>query len=140
MTYLALKKIFLTLLILLLTSACMQGKQRNEWKPVDPQSAPVVHQVQWSGETLEFIAKWYTGSATNLEALTNANPNINPEALAIGNKIFIPADLVKKRSAMTKDFLVKSVSGNKKTTPKKKKLKPKIKNDDEIEFEVFGPK
>ena len=89
MTYLALKKIFLTLLILLLTSACMQGKQRNEWKPVDPQSAPVVHQVQWSGETLEFIAKWYTGSTTNLEALADANPNINPEALAIGNKIFI---------------------------------------------------
>lgn len=140
MTYLALRKISLTLFMLLLTSACIQGKLRNEWKPVDPQSAPVVHQVQWPGETLEFIAKWYTGSTTNLEALADANPNINPGALAIGNKIFIPADLVRKRSAMTKDFLAKSVSANKKTTTKKKEPKPKLKDPDEIEFEVFGPK
>ena len=69
------------------TGCFMQGK-KHEWQPIKQKSASVVHEVQWPKETMEIVAKWYTGAIDNWELLADANPNINPESLSPGSKIF----------------------------------------------------
>jgi hypothetical protein len=76
-------------------------------------SRPCVHKVRWSGETLSVIAKWYTGDFENWEAITKANPKINPNRMFIGSKILIPGDLVKNREPMPQEFLGKVASKGK---------------------------
>jgi hypothetical protein len=48
-------------------------ESRTEISPVEtkvaPRTAEIVHTVQWSGEYLSLIAKWYTGSSSNWKTL-----------------------------------------------------------------------
>ena len=119
---------------------CMfKGKKRNEWKPVEPDLSPLVHEVQWPEETLSTIAQWYTGDDKNRKALADANPNIKPDFLTVGNRIFIPGDLVKKRKPMPREFLTRlQQKQERKKTVSQKKAPPQ--KEDDIEFQVFGPK
>ena len=73
------------------TGCIIQGKKQDLWKPIDQNKSPVVHEVQWKSETLSIIAKWYTDESKNWEELADANPNINPDSLFPGNRIFIPS-------------------------------------------------
>jgi hypothetical protein len=73
------------------------------------------HRVKYSGETLAIIAKWYTGDADNWQALTKANPKLDPKRINVGDKIRIPRKLLNTRRPMTRSFVVAS---NKKKQPK----------------------
>lgn len=139
-------------MFLFITAGCiLPGKKHDDWEPVDKNKAPVVHEVQWRSETLSIIAKWYTGESKNWEFLADANPNINADSISIGNKIFIPSDLVKTRDPMTKQFVTKYYrKPKKKETPLKSakvekkegsaKAESKPAPNCEDDFEVIGPK
>ena len=124
----------------------LQGKKKDAWQPVEQKKAPVVHIVQYPKETLSIIAKWYTGDVKNWEILANANPNINPDLLSLGNEIFVPEHLVKTRNSMPKEFVSKFYQKQKKAIsktakePEKEEPAPLAKDEDEDDFEIFGPK
>ncbi|MGA1824187.1 MAG: LysM peptidoglycan-binding domain-containing protein [bacterium] len=125
-------------LLFINTSGCALLKEENNaWEPVKPKKLSFVHTVQWPGETLALIAKWYTGDSNNWSAIADANPIIDPDRLFIGNSIFIPNDILKTRKPLQKKFIT---TYNRK--PKKKKIvpNPAPQKDIEDEFELFGPK
>jgi hypothetical protein len=64
-----------------------------------------VHEVQWPGENLSLIAKWYTGSSNNWGALAKFNPKLNPNLIHIGDKIVIPQSLLQREEPMPRSFL-----------------------------------
>ena len=52
----------------------------------------MAHRVM-PGETLECIAKWYTGSESQWHAIVGYNPGINPRNLQVHDVIKIPTDM-----------------------------------------------
>ena len=76
----------------------------------EPKPGEIVHTVQWSGEYLSLIAKWYTGSSSNWKSLAEANPELNPNSIRIGQKILIPKTLAKTQEPMPRSFLPSSPS------------------------------
>jgi hypothetical protein len=70
-----------------------------------------VHQVRWRGETLSLIAKWYTGHYGNWKALAQANPGLNPNRIALGNRIYIPPEMMKTQKPLPRKAVAKSLSG-----------------------------
>jgi len=136
--------ILVLLIVPILGTGCLLQGKKHEWQPIRQKNASVVHEVQWPKETLVIVAKWYTGASKNWEPLADANPNINPESLSPGSKIFIPSDLVKTRDPMPKKFVVKYYQKpKKKKAPKKdipEKKGPEPTPKDIEDFEVIGPK
>lgn len=82
-----------------------------------PKPQGCVHKVQWPGENLSLIAKWYTGSSDNWGALAKLNPKINPDLIHVGDKIEIPQSLMKREEPMPRSFLSSS-------SPKKSQITP----------------
>ncbi|HVO83146.1 MAG TPA: LysM domain-containing protein [Syntrophobacteria bacterium] len=75
-------------------------------KPEQPKEPPyLVHTVKWPGETLALIAKWYTGDTENWRAIAKANPKLNPRRIRLGSQIEIPAELLKTREPMPREFV-----------------------------------
>ena len=148
------KKMLTSVLILSIFSftgiGCVEpGKKHDAWQPVTPKKTSFVHMVQWSGETLPIIAKWYTGDSDNWQFLADANPNINPERLSAGSTIFIAEDLLKTRKPMPREFIAEYYHRPKKqpppskpasAPPKKAPAEPAPLPKKEGKFEVFGPK
>ena len=99
---------------------------------------PVVHTVQWPGESLSIIAAWYTGHVADWKKLAEANPEINPDRIFVGDQIIIPDDILKRREAMTREHLRKFIGRieNKKAPPSEEKEE----SEKEKEPELFGPK
>lgn len=141
--------------IVLIISGCSTGNMKKaEWKPTVPvERQPFIHTVEYSGETLRIISKWYTGDVKNWEALSDANPNIDYNNMAIGSKVYIPENLLKTTGPLTDKFIGAYIQKSKpkakpkakvKVKKKKKKKKPVIKKvtppkkDDE--FDLIGPK
>ena len=93
-----------------------------------------IHRVRWKGETLSIIAKWYTGSGKNWGAISNANPNLNPNRISVNDRIFIPEDLMKSRKPMPRSFLSSFI--RKKRVPSVQSNKPSNKKR---VAEMFGP-
>jgi hypothetical protein len=59
--------------------------------------APLVHRVDWPGQTLVDLARWYTGTPRNwrkLAAPTNADLTECCEPLRVGIEVKIPRELV----------------------------------------------
>jgi len=87
---------------------------KSEISPVEAKGAPkpaeIVHTVQWSGEYLSLIAKWYTGSSSNWRTIAEANPELNPNSIRIGQKILVPKTLAKTEDPMPRSFLPSSPS------------------------------
>ncbi len=79
-----------------------------------PVAAPYAHEVKRQGETLFSIASWYTGSGSNWPLLVDANPNLQPKKIHVGDTIRIPVALLKKRKPMPEGYL-KSKSPKKKS-------------------------
>ncbi|MGD9174865.1 MAG: LysM domain-containing protein, partial [Desulfobacterales bacterium] len=71
----------------------------------------LVHQVRWRGETLSFIAKWYTGHYNNWKALAQANPGLNPNHIILGNRIYIPPEMLKTKKALPRKFVARTLPG-----------------------------
>jgi hypothetical protein len=116
-----------------------------------PKPAYFYHRVKYSGETLSIIAKWYTGDVENWQALTKANPKLNPNRINVGDKIRIPRKLLNTRRPMTRSFVVASTKKKQQKTPsttpsqaktaKKEESPPPESSSKEPEvLELFGPK
>ena len=76
------------------------------------QPGEIVHTVQWSGEYLSLIAKWYTGNSSNWKTIAEANPGLNPDFIRIGQKILIPRALARTEEPMPRSYLSPSSSNN----------------------------
>jgi len=111
----------------------------NEIRAEPPQQLTCyIHTVKWHGESLSIIAKWYIGNLENWEALAQANPNLTPSRLFIGNRIRIPANVLKTRDPMPQEFVASFYP-----KPKRKSLPPKTTpppSSEEEEEKLFGPK
>ena len=69
------------------------------------------HKVQWSGESLSLIAKWYTGQYSNWKALAQANPGLKPDRIDLGNIIYIPPEIMITQKPLPYKMVAKSRSG-----------------------------
>lgn len=103
------------LILICVTAGCIMTKKTGQWEPVQPGQRSFVHIVKWPDENLAIISLWYTGSERNEEKLADNNPNINPKQLIVGDRVFIPNDLLIRRDAMTEDFMEQSFSRPKET-------------------------
>ena len=68
------------------------------------------HKVQWLGETLSLIAKWYTGRYGNWKALAQENPGLNPNRIVVGNIINIPTEMLKSKEPLPRKVIAKSLT------------------------------
>lgn len=100
------------------------------------QSECFVHTVKWPGETLSYIAKWYTGTPGNWKVIANANPGLNPNRICEGNEILIPQQVLKTQKPLPKNFLARFTSRPEKKSSSKSSHQPNAEN----ELPLFGPK
>jgi len=68
------------------------------------------HKVQWSGETMSLIAKWYTGRYGNWKAVAKENPGLNPNRIVVGNIINIPTEMLKSKEPLPRKVVAKSLA------------------------------
>jgi hypothetical protein len=94
------------------------------------------HTVRFGGETVSIIAGWYTGDIENWKALVEANSNIDPKRVLVGNKILIPEDLLKTREPMPQKF-VDNFYKPKQEKGQATKPRPSLSAE---EPKLFGPK
>ncbi|MBW1981525.1 MAG: LysM peptidoglycan-binding domain-containing protein [Deltaproteobacteria bacterium] len=85
------------------TSAAV-AREPEPQKPVE-EAKEFIHTVRWPGESLSLIAKWYTGDGANWRVLAKVNSRLNPNLIRIGDKIYIPDDLLKTKESLPRDFL-----------------------------------
>ncbi|MGD2126787.1 MAG: LysM peptidoglycan-binding domain-containing protein [Desulfobacteraceae bacterium] len=108
-------------------------------KPKPPHKAAFYeHTVQWPGESLSIIAKWYTGRFDNWKALAEANPELDPRRITIGTKIRIPENLLKNKEPMPKDFVASFYTKPEKAPPQHEP--EALGQPREEKPELFGPK
>ncbi|MFH1147864.1 MAG: hypothetical protein V1736_09185 [Pseudomonadota bacterium] len=119
-------------------SSCSYLPGQKKEEPVETKKPePMhVHTVKWSGETVSIIAGWYTGSIENWKALAEANPNLRPDRICVGNKILIPESLMKTHEPMPEEYLWNFMPRSRRETPK---TTPKPEQEEE-EPKLFGPK
>lgn len=67
------------------------------------------HKIRWQGETLSLVSKWYTGKHSNWKKLVNHNPEINPNRIKIGQKVYIPEYLLKTRDPLPQKFAAQNL-------------------------------
>lgn len=107
--------------------------------PSEPETvaepAPYVHTVSRSGETLVAISSWYTGSADNWKRLVEANSGLNPRRINVGDKILIPAALMKTHQPMPADFMASKAQVKKNAPTTSSPKKPTETN----RIDLFGP-
>jgi nucleoid-associated protein YgaU len=128
--------------------------EKDQVAKVPPKPSYYYHRVKYSGETLSIIAKWYTGDADNWQALTKANPKLNPNRINVGDKIRIPREILNTKRPMTRSFVVTSTKKKQQKAPstppsqvkttktaKKESEPPPDSSSKEPEvLELFGPK
>jgi hypothetical protein len=85
-------------------------KQPTEAFAVEHRINYFEHKVQWPGESLSLIAKWYTGHYGNWKALAQANPGLNPDRIDIGNIIYIPPEIMTTQKRLSYKVVAKSRS------------------------------
>lgn len=116
--------------------------------PPSPARSYLTHRIQWHGETLSIISKWYTGDYRNWRALVEATPGLEDTRVAVGDEIFIPETLLKNRAPLEKSFVdqhyrsVSSQPGENKTTPGATETGAGSGKNGEEEYKPvpFGPK
>lgn len=69
------------------------------------------HTVQWPGESMSLIARWYTGSSRNWRKLAKANPRLNPNRILKGNVILIPPAMMKTREPLPQKVAARYTAG-----------------------------
>ena len=75
------------------------------------QQSYFLHTARWSWETMYYVAEWYTGDAQNAKALTEINPDVKPQKIAVGSKIRIPVSLLTTREPLPQNYITESNSG-----------------------------
>jgi len=76
-----------------------------------PEPKYFTHTVRGTGETFIAIARWYTGNGNNWKRLVQANPDIDPQRIQIGDAIRIPEEIVTTRRPMTRSAPSATVAG-----------------------------
>lgn len=92
------------------------GDAQNIDFEIEKQSEPYFHTIQYQGESLSIIARWYTGKTSNWKIIAEKNPEVNPLRLRIDQKILIPDEILSNRTPLSKEFVQKN-------KPRKKKEK-----------------
>jgi hypothetical protein len=64
-----------------------------------------IHTVQWPGESLSIIAKWYIGKLMDWELLAAHNPQLDPDRIFVGNRIRIPEVRMRTSEPMPREFV-----------------------------------
>jgi hypothetical protein len=120
--------------------------------PAEADALPYTHTVRWKGETLSLIALWYSGAGSNWTALAKADPSLDPGRIKLGEKILIPAELLRHRRPLPYEWVHASVpeGSGKSASPKPpsvpltqaepvgiREIEPPLGAPDEIE--VFRP-
>jgi hypothetical protein len=105
------------------------------------------HTVKRPGERLTEIAGWYTGHSKNWQIIARANPDLDPESLRVGNKIYIPSKLLKTRKPIPQ--ISGDISGHSPAeqipsgqSPESEApaQEPAKSPEEKIEYRLFGPK
>ena len=111
-----------------------------EVKPAPPKEPTYfIRIVKWPNESLSIIAAWYTGDLDNWKIVVEANPELDPKRLRIGDKVRIPEELLKTREPMPHEFvesLVPKPRPVKKAAPPEKQKPP----PSEPDIKLYGPK
>lgn len=118
---------------------CLPAAWQTKTKGKDTTKEPpvfFVHKVQWEGESLSIIAKWYTGHMRNWKLLVRGNPTDDPNRIRIGEEISIPERILKTREPLPESFVDRF--GPRPKTPEKEKPPPAIPKEEPPE--LFGPK
>ena len=94
------------------TGDSKSSSSEDEKKSIEPERINYFeHRVQWHGETLSLIAKWYTGSYGNWKAIAQANPGLNPNRIALGDIINIPPKMMKTKKPLPRKVASKGLPG-----------------------------
>ena len=93
-----LRRLLVAALLVIISSGCSVLPSRRE-------PPAYQHRVRFRGETLTYIARWYTGSAANWRAIAAANPGIEPRRMQLGDKIAIPRSMLRQSAPMPKTML-----------------------------------
>jgi LysM repeat protein len=99
-----------------------------------PEPRFYLHKVCWPEETLSHIAKWYTGTVKNWNAIAKANPELDPKKIDIGDTISIPEDLMTSHKPMPHSFVQPAVHKN--STPRSLSNKKATPSESS---KLFGP-
>jgi hypothetical protein len=84
----------------------------DEETSIEPQRISYFeHRVKWPGETLSLIAGWYTGNYGNWKAVAQANPDLNPNRIAVGDIINIPQQMMKTKKPLPRKVVSKTLPG-----------------------------
>ena len=67
-------------------------------------AADFVHTVRYRGESLSIIAAWYTGNVENWTKLAQANPTLDPNLIAVGQKLTIPASILTRSESLPPQY------------------------------------
>lgn len=95
-----------------------------------------VHKVRHRRETFFSIAGWYTGSGKNWPRLAEANPDIDPKCIHIGDTILIPEDLIKTHRPMPAGRPNPKRKHRKIENPQQPSIHPPAEDE---EVTLFGP-
>ena len=103
------KRIGLALFLLGIVTACVNKPASTDDGQLGREefNTPLEHTIMYNGETLALIARWYTGDAANWKAIAAQNPDLVPTKMRLGNKVFIPVQLLKTREPMPKNYVGK---------------------------------
>ena len=118
-----------------LNSLIRQNSPTAQTQPV-PKPRLWAHEVRNHGETLFSIALWYTGSGANWPRLAEANPDIDPKRIHIGDTVLIPEQLLKTRRSIPAGFPNPKHKQRKIKKTQQQRIAPPAKNEDTL---LFGP-
>lgn len=84
-------------------SGCAQSSKAVTLEPeryLQIESPPLLHLVKSPRETLGLIAEWYTGNFKNWDAIANYNGKSGSSIVRLGEKIFIPQEMLVREDAL----------------------------------------
>jgi hypothetical protein len=112
-------------------------RQNNRKPPPAPETGMWAHKVRNQRETFYSIALWYTGSGMNWPRLVEANPDIDPKRIQIGDTILIPESLITNRRPLPAGHPNREHRHREVQEKSKPQLKDSPAGNDEIP--LFGP-
>ncbi|MCB0332832.1 MAG: ankyrin repeat domain-containing protein [Bdellovibrionales bacterium] len=81
--------------------SCSQARRGEPDRVV----ATMNHTIQFQGETLGLISKWYTGTSGNWQAIAAHNPTVEVTKLRVGDVIHIPQEMVIRQEPLSQTFI-----------------------------------
>lgn len=123
----AVMRLLVTLILVLGISGCSRSAFRKSMHP-----EAIFHTVQYPGETLGIISAWYTGTPKNWKVLKEQNSEIDHRRLQIGDEVYIPSELIKRRRPLTPVFVASLSRKESKPTQVARKPSHEIKEDEEL--------